>query len=193
MSDFCHLLGGVHSLDIEVAGLDSATQSFPHVTQRRKGKQADYCTAKFLSADVLDCITSLLVAEVRTVDLYVRTEAESRPSTSEKGSPMIRPRFSIRTLAIVVTLVCAYFGAWEATKRYGVNEGQVIVGNVGQRGSFFTSEWSPAPLITSCLDHDVTVRDGGVVELRKINGWNYYIWLFGPKIKLPFRSEWHPS
>jgi hypothetical protein len=30
---------------------------------------------------------------------------------------MLRPRFSLRTLAILVTLVCAYFGAWEATKR----------------------------------------------------------------------------
>ena len=29
------------------------------------------------------------------------------------------PRFSLRTLAIVVTLVCAYFGAWEATRKYG--------------------------------------------------------------------------
>ena len=28
-----------------------------------------------------------------------------------------RPRFSIRKLAILVALVCAYFGAWEATKR----------------------------------------------------------------------------
>src|SRR5688572_21586126 len=32
----------------------------------------------------------------------------------------IRPRFTVRTLAIFVTLVCAYFGALEATKRYGV-------------------------------------------------------------------------
>ena len=31
----------------------------------------------------------------------------------------IRRRFTIRTLAIVVTLVCTYFGAWEATRRYG--------------------------------------------------------------------------
>ena len=29
-----------------------------------------------------------------------------------------RPRFSVRTLAIFVTLVCCYFAAWEATKRY---------------------------------------------------------------------------
>jgi hypothetical protein len=31
-----------------------------------------------------------------------------------------RYRFSVRTLAIVVTLVCAYLGAWEATKKWGV-------------------------------------------------------------------------
>jgi hypothetical protein len=29
----------------------------------------------------------------------------------------LRPRFSVRTLAIFVTLVCAYFGVWEATKK----------------------------------------------------------------------------
>lgn len=29
------------------------------------------------------------------------------------------PRFSLRTLAILVTLVCSYFGAWEATKKWG--------------------------------------------------------------------------
>ena len=45
-----------------------------------------------------------------------------------------RPRFSIRTLVIVVTLVCAYFGLWEATKRWGCPS---------------VSDWasSPAPLI----------------------------------------------
>jgi hypothetical protein len=31
-----------------------------------------------------------------------------------------RPRFGLRTLALFVMLVCAYFAAWEATKRYGV-------------------------------------------------------------------------
>jgi hypothetical protein len=30
------------------------------------------------------------------------------------------PRFSLRSLALVVTLACAYFGAWEATKRHGI-------------------------------------------------------------------------
>jgi hypothetical protein len=29
------------------------------------------------------------------------------------------PRFSVRTLAIFVTLVCVYFATWEATKKHG--------------------------------------------------------------------------
>ena len=31
-----------------------------------------------------------------------------------------RPRLSIRTLAIIVALVGAYFGAWPLTKNYGI-------------------------------------------------------------------------
>ena len=31
-----------------------------------------------------------------------------------------RPRLSFRTLVILITLVCCYFGLWEATKRQGV-------------------------------------------------------------------------
>src|SRR5687767_14321213 len=30
-----------------------------------------------------------------------------------------RPRFSVRTLVIFVTLICAYLGTWEATRRHG--------------------------------------------------------------------------
>jgi hypothetical protein len=33
---------------------------------------------------------------------------------------MKRPRFSLRTLGIVVTLVCAYLATWQATKKYGI-------------------------------------------------------------------------
>ena len=36
-----------------------------------------------------------------------------------------QPRFSVRTLAIIVTLVCCYFGAWEATNRHGVPKTQL--------------------------------------------------------------------
>src|SRR5262245_57633513 len=31
-----------------------------------------------------------------------------------------RPRFSLKTLLILVTFVCVYFAAWEVTKRQGV-------------------------------------------------------------------------
>ena len=41
--------------------------------------------------------------------------------TSNGTSPKRwRPRFSLRTLFIFVTLVCFYFGAWEVTKTFGV-------------------------------------------------------------------------
>lgn len=32
-----------------------------------------------------------------------------------------RPRFTVRTLAIFVTLVCSYLGTWDVTKEYGVS------------------------------------------------------------------------
>ncbi len=51
-----------------------------------------------------------------------------------------RPRFTVRTLAIVVTLVCAYFGAWESTKWYGIN---------WQSNSCVGEDRSPAPIIVA--------------------------------------------
>src|SRR5262245_14956452 len=55
-----------------------------------------------------------------------------------------RPRFSLRTLAIVMSLVCAYFGAWEATKRYGVPKTPFYTDPVG-----VFSASSPLPFIVS--------------------------------------------
>ena len=42
--------------------------------------------------------------------------------TSQHDKPKRwRPRFSIRTLVIVVTLVCVYFGCWKLTGDYAVD------------------------------------------------------------------------
>jgi hypothetical protein len=81
----------------------------------------------------------------------------------------LRPRLSVRTLAIVVTLVCAYLGAWEATKRYGVDESW--------------NETSLAPFI-------IRRNRGGLINGRWTERTTYWLWLLGPKIKLPFESEW---
>ncbi len=81
-----------------------------------------------------------------------------------------RPRFSIRTLAIFVTLVCAYFGAWEATKRYGTPQ---VIDDHWQWSS------SPVPFL---------VRRDELPELKT----HYYLWQFGSTFKLPIESEWKP-
>lgn len=85
-----------------------------------------------------------------------------------------RPRFSVRTLAILVTLVCAYFGAWEVTRASVNNEFD---------GIQFAN--SPMPLLFWRVE---IVREvwGDPGEWRRC----YYLWLFGPTIKLPFECEW---
>ena len=97
-----------------------------------------------------------------------------------------RPRFSIRTLAIFVTLVCAYFGAWEATKRYGLERGLSDDLDMPLR------EESPAPFIV--------LQSGSFEGPRKKLSNPYraistrtriYIWFFGLKIKFPL--EWPPT
>ncbi len=50
-----------------------------------------------------------------------------------------RPRFTVRTLAILVTLVCVYFGAWGATKRYGVRD--VVTQRIMRMKNPTAAEW----------------------------------------------------
>jgi hypothetical protein len=91
---------------------------------------------------------------------------------------MKRPRFSLRTLAIVVTLICAYFGAWEATKRYGVQPTELeILENEGR--------WvTPDDLGSSyAVIPFVIAREERVGYSKR-----YYLWLLGPLVKLPFES-----
>jgi hypothetical protein len=82
-------------------------------------------------------------------------------------------RFSLRTLAILVTLVCAYFGAWEATKRYGVPQPETK----GSEGTLILSAESQLPLIVSQTE---MFPDG---RRRR-----QYLWLGVVKIRLPGES-----
>ncbi len=79
-----------------------------------------------------------------------------------------RPRFTVRTLAIFVTLVCAYFGAWEATMRYGIPAMEknvhdpVFIGEDGKeldvtiQGSwyYYASPNVPAPFVVTVRRYD---------------------------------------
>jgi hypothetical protein len=86
-----------------------------------------------------------------------------------------RSRFSMRTLVIFVTLVCAYFGAWEATRVHGVHD-------VRHRALLSANSVTAiAPL---------TVRTHAQYLCQPDPETRYYLWLFGPTIKLHFESEW---
>ena len=94
-----------------------------------------------------------------------------------------RPRFTVRTLAIVVTLVCAYFATWEATKRYG---------------AVFHAERSPLPFF---VIRDVAIElptppvdprpSRYVPNYQRVQ--RYYLWFFGGEIQLfetPTTDRW---
>src|SRR5262245_44551664 len=84
---------------------------------------------------------------------------------ASKQSRRFRPRFSLRTLAIIVTLVCAYFGSWESTKRCGVK--------------YPAFQDCPAPFVVA-----TNTRLVWRMETR-----SYDLWAFGLTARLPFRSE----
>jgi hypothetical protein len=90
-----------------------------------------------------------------------------------------RPRFSTRALFIAVTLICAYFAAWDATKTYGVKHPKIEFGPVGRDG------------FQSVTIHSVG-EDCPMPFLIRLNAdgdpSEYYFWFFGPKLKLPFKS-----
>ena len=112
-----------------------------------------------------------------------------------------RFRFSLRTLFIFMTLICAYFGAWEATKRYGVPVARdtpianvTIVDSTGRHGVSVAGDTatanasSPAPFRIA--------RDEWKLEEEPKGAWwdlsqhrCYYLWLFGPRFRLPFKGK----
>jgi hypothetical protein len=110
------------------------------------------------------------------------------------GMKLWRPRFSVRTLAILVTLVCAYFGAWVATSKHATGigvpgwrpgAGTPTPKEHGPQYSVSARATSPQPLIIRQDDIDYDETTSRFKRTRR-----YYLWLLGPKIKLPFESPW---
>ena len=101
-----------------------------------------------------------------------------------------RPRFTLRTLAIAVTLVCAYLASWKMTADNNINNQQVLYNGTPTTGV-------PAPFIVwkdwySEPDQAfVHYRPGAKIPraTTKVTR-QYYVWIFGPKVELPFRVEW---
>ncbi len=92
-----------------------------------------------------------------------------------------RTRFSIRTLAILVTLACCYAACWGPTKRQGVQEVKSYAPPIatGERRTQFTRP--VAPLLIA-VDNSGTER-----QCRR-----YYIWFFGCIAELPYERDFKP-
>ena len=92
-----------------------------------------------------------------------------------------RPRWSIRILLIVITLICAYLACWGPTKKQGVDD----VHEIAPEFSFWIVEAS-APLILRVGDLNQIVGD----PERNVHA--YYFWFFGYVAKLPYERELPP-
>lgn len=88
-----------------------------------------------------------------------------------------QPRFSLRTLVIMVTLVGAYFAAWQPTKVFGIPK--VNSRGLGQSSVPVTS---PAPLLIRSIEYDRNAK--APFRIR------YHLWLFGIVYTFPFDREW---
>ena len=102
-----------------------------------------------------------------------------------------RPRFSLRTLVIFVTLVCVYFGAWEVTKR--CEDTDKLSFDYKYR-AFVHGAYSPMPFVVARDESDFIVSDlqdygGGNPSYSGSGPRRYYLWLVGPLIKLPFETK----
>ena len=93
----------------------------------------------------------------------------NQPTTPKRW----RPRFSVRTLVVLVTLVCSYFGCWEVTKSRGVRD--------VRRGV------SPMPFIVR-VDMDSVIGSASYVDVA-YRERSYYFWFFGYFAKLPFERD----
>jgi hypothetical protein len=93
----------------------------------------------------------------------------------EKAKRWWLPRFSLRSLASVITLVCAYFAAWSATERFAAS--------LDQAG--YCAAYSPVPCILVRFE---TIQQSA--GRRPLFARQYYLWLFGPTIKLPYTTDW---
>lgn len=96
-----------------------------------------------------------------------------------------RPHLSVRTLAIVVTLVCACFGTWEPTKNWAASD--IEEAFIRDTGLGAQSVHAVAPLFL-IADEGYYLHETDGIRLR-----HYYFWVPGCAAKLPFVSNLYPA
>ena len=125
--------------------------------------------------------------------------------TNPRPTPKrFRPRFSIRTLVIVVTLICMFAACWGPTKRYGipaVTKSLPIVSEqtlahhdgitVAVIGHVYDEPSVLAPFVVSVRRYMNAYLDEDAVVLvpEEPDGSVFYFWFFGYVAKLPYERE----
>jgi hypothetical protein len=88
-----------------------------------------------------------------------------------------RPRFTVRTLAIFVTLVCLYFAEWKSAERRAHSS---VLRYAQDRGRVPCGTYTVLPYVVKSAEFD---------EPQLNQTWNYYVYL--PHLKpLKLLYEW---
>jgi hypothetical protein len=99
-----------------------------------------------------------------------------------------RPRISIRTSAILLTLMCCYAACWSPTKRRGVED---VVSSIDDNMHWVANEVSVAPLLVRAdrVEHAPHVLLASLDECAFTWNRRYYFWFFGYVVELPFGQK----
>jgi len=102
--------------------------------------------------------------------------------TSQHDKPkQWRPRFSVRTLVIVVTLVSCYAACWGPTKTKGVGDVRLFLLSHG-----ILNAGEPCPVLPLLIKVDPEFKEGPLFSLRSLMVKRvYFVWCFGYVSALP--------
>ncbi len=99
----------------------------------------------------------------------------------------LRPRFSVSTLVVVVTLVCCYLACWGPTKTRGVDDVESLV---GEPVYLYDDVWefvSEEEILDTSARLPLLVRI--TTDERPHPVHRYCFWFFGYVAKLPYERD----
>jgi hypothetical protein len=106
----------------------------------------------------------------------------------------LRPRFSVRTLTIFLTLVCVSVAGWKGASDASNASADKMWRIDDNRIAWIEKTSAPLPFIIGrheceCGGRPTFAGDGDQsTETRRLYR-RYYLWLFGPMIKLPLEFD----
>ncbi len=111
-----------------------------------------------------------------------------------------RFRFSVRTLGILITLACVYFGSWPWLEERATKDVQIAAENrfdhdfVEAGSSYFMYNGPPLFRPSSKLPFILSV-DESTFDKLTVAGWHkrHYLWLFGWTLRLPITTDRLPA